>query len=639
MTVQTLAKVFIFMQRIKLSSNQYALKGRYSRLIKYSFIASLCICIVACGGGSESVTQDIDPTPADTTDTSPPIITLSGSDAVAILVGTEYIDAGATATDDVDGNLNAQLIVSNDLDINVLGTYTYKYNVVDSANNQAIEVTREVNVVESQMGPTFFVAKDVITIGQNMGGFTGMLDNGDRFGRDHAEIGDVNGDGINDVIIGARSDDDSEVDAGAVYILMMNDQGTVDSFQKISSLEGNFTEDLLASNFFGYGVAGLGDIDMDGIPDIAVTAPTDVNLALYVIHLNADGTAKSWVKHEGINGQGLSALGDLDGDGIVELIAANPRSSDGGNSRGAIQILFFNQDSTIRDSVTISSTEGGFGEGLNNGDEFGGRESAFLGDIDGDGTLEVAVGAFMSDAGRGAIWILSLDPNTYMVTSKVKIGANQGGFKEDLPDTENENGSFGGQFGHALAAVGDLNGDGIIDLISAANQYAEGYAYLLYLNSDKTVKTFTRINNAEGGFNLSLSDVGRFGRSISYYAKNESQRAAKTDKSDFTLNLGGDAATTGRVFSLQFKACEIAIIPGNYYWQSNTPLFSNWNHAQQEVSEPLSLEQCLQKSADFQAPHITHNLLDNRCIIQPANAELWVSIEQSVGYINLCYAE
>ncbi len=629
----------IYMEKIK-GLHTLRCKGRFPRFYQPSFIASLCMLIIACGGSSSEPTMQDTPSPTpDTTDTTSPTITLNGSEAVAILLGTEYIDAGATALDNVDGNLTAQLTVTNNLNTNILGTYTFQYNVVDSANNQAIEVTREVNVVEAQPDRTFFAAKDVITIGENTGGFTGMLDNGDRFGRDHAEIGDINGDGINDVIVGARSDDDGEIDAGAVYIVMMNDAGSVDSYQKISNLEGSFTEGLLAGNFFGYGVAGLGDIDMDGIPDIAVTAPTNNNQALFVIHLNADGTVKSWIKHEGINGQGLSALGDIDGDGIIELIAANPRSSDGGNSRGAIQLLFFNQDSTIRDSVTISSTEGGFGEGLNNGDEFGGRESAFLGDIDGDGTIEIAVGAFMSDSGRGAIWILSLDPNTYMVTSKVKIGAYQGGFNEELPDTENENGSFGGQFGHALASVGDLNGDGIADLISAANQYEEGYAYLLYLNSNKTVKTYTRINNTEGGFNLSLSDEGRFGRSISYYAKNDSQLTSQTDKSDFTLNLGGGAGTTGTVFSLQFQECEIEIIPSNYYWQSNMPLFSNWSHAQQEVSEPLSFEQCLQKSADFQAPYITHNPLDDRCIIQPANSELWVSDEQSVSYVNQCFNE
>jgi hypothetical protein len=60
------------------------------------------------------------------------------------------------------------------------------------------------------------------------------LDRGDRFGRDHDKIGDVNGDGVIDIVVGARSDDDGEIDAGAVYILFMNNNGTLKSFQKIS---------------------------------------------------------------------------------------------------------------------------------------------------------------------------------------------------------------------------------------------------------------------------------------------------------------------------------------------------------------------------------------------------------------------
>jgi hypothetical protein len=51
------------------------------------------------------------------------------------------------------------------------------------------------------------------------------LDRGDRFGRDHDKIGDVNGDGVIDIVVGARSDDDGEIDAGAVCILFMNNKG------------------------------------------------------------------------------------------------------------------------------------------------------------------------------------------------------------------------------------------------------------------------------------------------------------------------------------------------------------------------------------------------------------------------------
>lgn len=137
-----------------------------------------------------------------------------------------------------------------------------------------------------------------------------------------------------------------------------------------------------------------------------------------------------------------------------------------------------------------------------------------LGDLDNDGTLEMAVGAFKSDGGRGAVWILSLNSTTFNVESKLKITEGMNGFTDTLTDSSNPNGTSGASFGHALCKVGDLNGDGVPDLMTGANQQNEGYGYILYLNSDKTVKTYTRINNTDGGFGLTLTAEDRFSRSI-----------------------------------------------------------------------------------------------------------------------------
>ncbi|GAL62461.1 integrin alpha [Algibacter lectus] len=351
-----------------------------------------------------------------------------------------------------------------------------------------------------------------VTITEGSGGLVASLESGDRFGRDHDKIGDVDGDGVIDFVVGARSDDDGETDAGAVYILFMNNDGTVKANQKISMLSGGFSEVLNEGNFFGYGVAGIGDYDADGIPDIAVAAPVAPNNALYIIHLKTDGTVKDFVKNENINANGLSAIGDLNNDGRIDLVACAPSSSDGGSNRGAIDILFLNANSQViyANKVTISSTQGGFGEGLEDSDQFGGREVAMLGDLDNDGNKELAVGAFMSDGGKGAIWILSLDSTTYNVVSKTKITEGLNGFTDELVTDINPNGTFGANLGHAMCAPGDIDGDGIADLVTGANQQYEGWGYVLYLNADKTVKSFDRINNTEGGFNLSLEAEGVF---------------------------------------------------------------------------------------------------------------------------------
>tara|TARA_R110002073_G_scaffold40547_6_gene115391 strand:- start:50065 stop:51348 length:1284 start_codon:yes stop_codon:yes gene_type:complete len=384
-----------------------------------------------------------------------------------------------------------------------------------------------------------------ITIQDGSGGFSANLESGDRFGRDNDKIGDVNGDGVIDFVVGARSDDDGATDAGAVYVLFMNGDGTVQSNQKISMLEGGFTDVLNAGNFFGYGVAGIGDYDADGIPDIAVSSPVPPNNALYIIHLNSDGTVKDFVKNANIIANGLSSIGDLNGDGNVELVACVPGSDAGGNNRGAIDILFLNNASEVLypDTVTISSTQGGFDAGLEDGDQFGGREVAMLGDLDNDGNKELAVGAFMSDGGKGAIWILSLDKSTYNVMSKVKIAEGLNGFTDELVSDINPNGTYGANFGHSMCATGDIDGDGIPDLISGANQQYEGWAYVLCLNADKTVKSFSRINNNEGGFAMSLESEGRFSRSISYGGD------LKEDGS-MAINFGGGAGGTGTLFTL-----------------------------------------------------------------------------------------
>ncbi|WP_430409671.1 integrin alpha [Kordia sp.] len=426
----------------------------------------------------------------------------------------------------------------------VLLTLFIFYSCSENSNDLDDPVDEEVIVT-----PTLpYQAEGFAKIENGSDGFIANLESGDRFSRDHDSAGDINGDGVIDFVVGARSDDDGGVDAGAVYILFMNSDGTVQSNQKISMLEGGFTETLNPGNFFGYGVAGIGDYDNDGIPDIAVSSPVPPNNSLYIIHLNADGTVKDYVKNLNIIANGLTAIGDINGDNRIDLVACDPGSDDGGTNRGAIDILFLNADSQIMpaSTVTISSTQGGFGSGLEDGDEFGGREVAMLGDLDNDGTKELAVGAFLSDGGKGAIWMLSLNSTTFHVVSKLKITEGMNGFTDELVTDENPNGTFGGQFGHAMCAAGDIDGDGITDLITGANQQNEGWAYVLYLNADKTVKSFTRINNSDGGFDLMLDSEERFSRSISYVGD------LKGDGS-IAINIGGGAGGTGTLYTLFFR--------------------------------------------------------------------------------------
>ncbi len=82
-------------------------------------------------------------------DTTPPVITLLGTTPLDIEFGSTYGDDGATATDNVDGDLTSSIATVNPVNTNALGTYIVTYDVTDSAGNAAVQVTRTVNVVDT----------------------------------------------------------------------------------------------------------------------------------------------------------------------------------------------------------------------------------------------------------------------------------------------------------------------------------------------------------------------------------------------------------------------------------------------------------------------------------------------------------
>ncbi|MCH8031468.1 MAG: FG-GAP repeat protein [Bacteroidetes bacterium] len=154
-------------------------------------------------------------------------------------------------------------------------------------------------------------------ISSTEGGFTGTLDDRDEFGNSVAALGDLDGDGAQDIAVGALWDDDGGSNRGAVWILFLNTNGTVESHQKISSTEGGFTGTLDDEDFFGCSVAGLGDLDGDGKHDIAVGAFGDDDGgfdhgAVWVLFL------------DGIVVPNESAPADTPGTHVLEAAYPNP---------------------------------------------------------------------------------------------------------------------------------------------------------------------------------------------------------------------------------------------------------------------------------------------------------------------------
>lgn len=362
------------------------------------------------------------------------------------------------------------------------------------------------------------------------GGFTGQLHSGDFFGQSVASIGDLNGDGVGDLAVGAHQDDDGGANRGAIWILFMNADFTVSSYQKISSTQGGFTGTLDDASLFGVSVTSVGDLDGDGVNDIAVGAQLDddggnARGAVWILFLNPNGTVHAHQKisntEGGFTGElddsdffgiSVTGLGDLDGDGVGELAVGAARDDDGGEERGAIWVLFMNANGTVRAHQKISSTEGNFTGVLDNNDGFG-ISCARLGDLDGDGTTELAIGAFEDDDGgtnRGAVWILFLNP-AGSVRSSQKISNTQGGFTGPMDDID--------LFGISVARLGDLDGDGVTELL--AGMYYDddggtnrGAVWVLFLNTNGTVRAQQKISQTTGGFSGRLLNFGNFGRSV-----------------------------------------------------------------------------------------------------------------------------
>lgn len=361
-------------------------------------------------------------------------------------------------------------------------------------------------------------------INGNSGGFTGLLVDGDRFGRSVVAVGDLNGDGRTELAVGAFLDDDGGAfqDRGAVWILSLNADGTVFSETKISQTSGGFGGTIGVGDRFGISLAALGDLDGDGIEDLAVGADRDDDGggsdtgAIWILLLNADGTVKAEQKISntdggftgsmdvgnrgiGVGAASLAIVGDLNGDGVVDLVSGETGSARSGDT---LWVLFLNTDGTVNGYSRIASGLGGFPNVLMMGDAFG-ASLANMGDINADGKTELAVGTPGDDdggTGRGAVYLLSLNSDG-TVADSTKYSATQGGFGGVLSDDD--------LFGSSVAALGDLDGDGTTELGVGAHFSDDGgdrrgSVWVLFLQRATLPPSFT--SAACGG--LLMATVG-----------------------------------------------------------------------------------------------------------------------------------
>ena len=303
-----------------------------------------------------------------------------------------------------------------------------------------------------------------------------LLGEGGLTGASVAAVGDVDGDGQVDVLIGAPSKDDgvgSEYDRlGAVYLSSGPVSGAID----LSELGTQFIGAAPTWGWDGAGesVAGAGDVNADGYDDVIIGAPGGIEAppypggAAYLVlgpvtgtfDLSfADATFGGAAFQDGA-GDSVSSAGDMDGDGLPDLVVGAPYRSAG-------------QDITYGGAAyVVSGTRRGFhrlrhADAWMYGDhlDFVGNSVSGLGDVDGDGLDDLLIGAPFVD--RFGL----VDPGV----SYVLFGPVDGRLGPSDADATLVGESSGDIAGAVTAAAGDVDADGLRDMLIGAFHHSDEF--------------------------------------------------------------------------------------------------------------------------------------------------------------------
>jgi hypothetical protein len=425
----------------------------------------------------------------------------------------------------------------------------------------------------------------------------------DRIG-EVSSAGDVNGDGYDDLIIGAYyADPDAKPNAGETYVVFGKSSGFASNFDlaTLDGANGFLLKGIDENDYSGWSVSSAGDVNDDGFDDViigAAYADPDGELGAgesYVIFGKSSGFAPTLdlATLDGTNGfllKGIdaydnsgfsvSSAGDVNGDGYDDLIIGASEADPDGKSLAGETYVVFGKGSGFTPSLDLATLDGANGFLLKGSDAYdnSGFSVSSAGDVNGDGFDDLIIGAPM-DADY------SSQGKSYVVYG------NRSGFAPtlDLATLDGTNGfklygfEIFSQSGYSVSSAGDVNGDGFDDLIIGAPKYGDevgmsgrfGRSYVVFggnftggaetLVGDENPDTLTAVQGPTAvdiliggrGDDLLIGDGGP-----DVLLGGEGDDALTVPSLDFQRLLGGNGTDTLRIGGVDLSL-DLTVIPDN----------------------------------------------------------------------------